>query len=329
MRKFIYLAILSILLCKPNLNNLKNDINNQDNPILNPNQFLNNIKEPSNRTNIILTLIVKYPWKTILPFIKSLINSNFGNYDIVIFISEISQSVINNLKSFGVILYEIPYKIKSINQIYNYRWKLYSEFLEKNREKYKLVLSVDIKDTIIQKEFFNLYENQKNFLGFSYEDADLNKLINKEWIVKTFGMNIFKTINHKRTINAGTIWGTLNQFLEFSNILFKWLYKYPEAVDQSIVNYLIYHEKILNNCLIIGSDEYGPVITIGLNQRKNINLDSNNNILNYGGKIPSIVHQYDRHPDLRKMIKIKFCPELIEKKIRITYYGVKTFEQNI
>ena len=130
-------------------------------------------------------------------------------------------------------------------------------------------------------------------------------------------MNLFKTINHKRTINAGTVWGTLNQFLEFSNILFKWLYKYPEAVDQCIVNYLIYHEKILNNSLIICSDEYGPVITIGLNKRKNIYLDLNNNILNYGGKIPSIVHQYDRHPDLRRMIKIKFCPEFIDKKIII------------
>ena len=329
MRKIIYLAILNLLLCKPNLNYLENNINNQTNLISNHNQFLNSRKESTDRTNIILTLIVKYSWKMILPFIKSLISVNFGNYDIVIFVSEISQSVINHLKSFGVILYEIPYKLKSINQIYSYRWKLYSEFLEKNKDKYKLVLSVDIKDTIIQKEFFNLYENQNNFLGFSYEDADLNRLINKDWIIKTFGINIFKTINHKRTINAGTVWGSLNQFLEFSNILFKWLYKYPEAVDQSIVNYLIYHEKILNNSLIIFSDEYGPVITIGLNKRKNINLDLNNNILNYQGNIPSIVHQYDRHPDLRRMVKIKFCPELTDKKIIINFIIISQIKKCI
>ena len=77
-----------------------------------------------------------------------------------------------------------------------------------------------------------------------------------------------------------------------------------------MVNYLIYHEKILNMHLQF-SDHDGPVITLGLTKRKDINLDSQNNILNKGGKIASIVHQYDRHRDLKKLMKVKFCPEYI------------------
>lgn len=113
--------------------------------------------------------------------------------------------------------------------------------------------------------------------------------------------------------------------MEFSNILYKWLLKYPEAVDQSVVNYLIYHEKILKDCIKITSDEYGPVITLGLNEGKKIHLDSDNNILNYRGQIASIVHQYDRHRNVKRVIKNKFCPELNEKKSNL----YKSYSHNI
>ena len=121
-----------------------------------------------------------------------------------------------------------------------------------------------------------------------------------------------KTLENKRVINAGTIWGTLNEFYEFSNILYEKLSIYPRVIDQTLANYLIYHEKILKKCLQIKSDEFGRVLTLGLTKRKNIILDEENNILNNNGHIASIVHQYDRHPDLKKIMKSKYCPELIQ-----------------
>ena len=310
--KIIYSIVFELLLCNSNLINYIKIINNQTNLIqaftINSNLTIISLNK---KRNLIFTIIVNYPWKKILPFIKSLFKANFGNCDIVIFISKLSKSVINNLKSYGVIIIEIPFKIEAIHHIYKYRWKLYMDFLKNNKNKYNLVLSVDIKDTIIQKEFFCLFEKLDNFLGFSFEDIILNESINKGWILNTIGIKSFESICNERIINAGTIWGTLNQFLEFSNILYQKLQIYPEAADQSVVNYLIYHEKILKNSLKIISDEFGPVMTIGLTKRKNINLDSKNNILNYKGQVTSIVHQYDRHPDLKRMIKIKYCPELI------------------
>ena len=51
MRKIIYLAIFNLLLCKPTLNNLENNINNQTNLISNHYQFFNDIQESNDRTN--------------------------------------------------------------------------------------------------------------------------------------------------------------------------------------------------------------------------------------------------------------------------------------
>ena len=110
-----------------------------------------------------------------------------------------------------------------------------------------------------------------------------------------------------------------------SQILWEKLLIYPQNGDQYMVNYLVYHEHILKK-FIIFSDNYGPVITIGLTKRDHINLDSQNNILNYKNQIVSIVYQYDRHKDLKIMIKEKYCPESIDvnNKFKETFiYRIK------
>ena len=255
-----------------------------------------------------------------MPFLKSFIKNGLENCDIVFFINQISQTVINYLSSFGIILCEIPGKLNDPYNIYKFRWKWYRDYLIENKEKYDIVLSVDIKDTIFQNEFFQIYENYKPFIGFSYESATIKKLINKEWIINNFGIELFKKMENKRVINAGTIWGTLNEFYNFSNVVYEKLLVFPPTIDQTLVNYLIYHEKILSHCLQIKSDESGVVLTLGLTKRNNILLDDENNILNNQGYIASIIHQYDRHHDLKKIMKNKFCPELFYLDYNIRFF---------
>ena len=314
MEKIIFFIIIKYIFNHHGLNNQEIMINHSINQNSNHSHNLSSIKTLSNKKNLLMSLVINYSWEKIFPFIKSLIKVNFSYCDIIVFINGISKSVIDNLKSFGIIIYEIKTKFKSVQQIFNYRWKIYRDFLNLNKDKYNLVLSIDIRDTIIQNDLFGLYENSKPFLGFSCENENLYKLINKEWIINTFGIELFKNIAKKRTINAGTIWGTSDIFLKFSNILYEKLLMHPEAVDQSVINYLIYYENILNDSIRIFDDDNSPVLTLGLTRRKNIILDSNSNIINKKGKIVSIIHQYDRHPDLKQIMKERFCPELIHEK---------------
>lgn len=309
MRKIIFLIILKFIICNVNKNNSK-IILNQKNEIYDSSKFSksNNFSKYINKLS---------PKKNVLLGIIN--NAHLINSDIIMFISGLTKSVINNLKSFGIIVYNIPNRFKDVQHIYNDRWRIYQDFLNNNKNKYNLVLSVDIKDTIFQNEFFSIYENYSDILGFSFEELTLENSNNKYWIIEKFGNDSFKKIKNKRVINAGTIWGTINTFIEFSSILYKNLLMYPEILDQSVVNYLIYNENILGNCKKISSDEYGPVITLGLTNRKNIVLDTKNNILNYNGQIASIIHQYDRYPDIKKIIKEKYCPELIRNKLILDF----------
>ena len=267
------------------------------------------------KKNAILGVITKYSWETVSPFFKSLIKSNFKNCDIVIFVRAVSQILINNLKKIGALVYSVPEEYKNIS-IINGRWKLYADFLRNNRDKYNLIFCADVRDTIFQKDLFNYYENNTNFLGLAIEDGTLNQHYNKRWLINYCGVECFEKIMTERIVCAGSMWGTIDKLIQFSDILWEKLSNNKNTTDQGLVNYLIYYEKIFDDYLV-KSDNYGPIMTIALSRGEDIHLDSENNILNLKGEIASVVHQYDRKHDIALKLKKKFCPELFESKEKL------------
>ena len=262
------------------------------------------------KKNLIIGAISNYSWETVAMFFKSIVKSKIHNYDCVIFVRMISEIVIKRIKEYGVIIYEIPDKYK-YDSIINIRWKLYFDYLNERKDEYNLILATDIRDTIFQKDIFKLYQNKTSFLGVPLEDGTLQQKVNKIWIIDYVGQELYETIKNERIICVGTIWGTLDKFMEFSIILYKALLKKPSAVEQGVANFLFYHDKIFNNCMI-KSDNYGPVMTIDLTNRSNLFIDKQGNLLNFNKEIASVIHQYDRKPDLVNIFKKKLFPELLK-----------------
>ena len=173
-----------------------------------------------NKKNLILSFLIRFSWEKILPFIKSIIKANIQNCDTVIFVGEIKNSIIKYLESFGIFVYEVPNKYENIS-LTSYRWKVYNDFLKVRRERYNIILSIDIKDSIFQNDIFNIYQVHEHFLAFSYADAKINEGITGYRILKVIGKELLETIKNERIINAGVIWGTENEFFKFSNFMGK------------------------------------------------------------------------------------------------------------
>ena len=288
----VFFAIFNFITCN-NVGIIKNKSNCSNNKKFIP--YLGFAKS-SNKKNLIIGAIHNYSLDVVLPFFQSLIYSDFKNYDIVIFVRKVSEILKACLKNFGVFIYEIPEKYNNIPVI-NLRWKMYIDFLNQNKDKYNLIFSSDIRDTFFQKAIFKFYEKQGSFLGVAIEDGTLNNDKNKKWIIDFVGNQKYQMIKNERIICIGTIWGSVDKFLDFSNIFWKNLISNPNSIEQGICNYLFYYEKIFKDCLV-KSDNYGPVMTIGLTKRDILKLDSNNNLLNFKGEVAAVVHQYDRKPDI-------------------------------
>ena len=319
MINFLFYILFIFNKCSRDINIYENYNNTIYNNIL-ANHSLNQNNNSKIRKNVILGLIEGYSLNIILPFFKSFIKADFKNCDIVIFIRKISAEIKNYLQGIGVLIYEIPEKYSKISVI-NVRWKMYIDFLNENINKYKLVFSTDIRDTFFQADVFKYYENHGPFLGVAVEDGTLKQEFNKKWIINYVGEEKYSIIKKERIICVGSIWGTYDKFLEFSNVFWERLKSSPGSIEQGIANYMLYYEKIFNDCLL-KSDNYGPVMTIGLTNPSNLILDNDDNILNYDGEIAAVIHQYDRKEDLVIKVYKKYCPELsdfIKSKEKMFY----------
>ena len=305
---FIILLAFKLNICGDKI--FQNKSNDQNSNITLINRNLYSYKNLNKNKNLILGIIETYSINTILPFFKSLIHANFQSCDIIMFVRNVSQMLINYLKSVGVFVYEIPEGYKNF-PVVKMRWKIYLDFLNGKKNEYDLVLSADVRDTFFQKDVFQYYENHtKPFLGIAIEDGTLNEEYNKKWIIDFVGEEKYKIIQNERIICAGSILGTSDKFLELARIFWENLLINFQTTDQGILNYLFYDEKLFKDC-IVKSDNYGPIMTIGLTESKNIILDKEYNVLNFKGEIASVIHQYDRNIDIMKRVIKKFCPELL------------------
>ena len=115
------------------------------------NQF--NSNRVTLKKNVILGTLMKYSLDQILPFFNSLIQANFSNIDVVIFIKDVKVDIIRYLKSIGVILKSIPKEYNNMD-ITKSRWKLYNDFLNNRKNQYNLVFTTDIRDVFFQKDIF-------------------------------------------------------------------------------------------------------------------------------------------------------------------------------
>ena len=272
------------------------------------------------KRNLILGAIQNYNWDTIKCFFNSLDNANIKKCDIVMFVYNLNESVINEMKSYGIIIQEIPEEFWNM-RINNYRYKLYADFLSDKLNKYKMILSIDVRDSIFQKDIFKYYDKYKNFLGVALEDGILTDPVNQRWMIEHYGRDILNSIKDNPIICSGTILATSKIFYNISRTIWEEINStkipipFNSRHDQTILNYIIYHLKIFKDYIIESNNKDGPIMTLDLFLRKKkFSLDSENNILNEKGEIAYITHQYDRSLKLTKIISNKYNERIKKPK---------------
>ena len=259
-----------------------------------------------NKKNLIIGSILNYSWSKVKLFLISLYKAQIKNCDFVIFVGGVSNETIKKIEKCGVTTYKIPKEVLRLRKtITLFRWKLYKDFLKENKDKYNMIFTADVRDTIFQKDVFQFFNSNKSFLGVFLEDGLMTNKANRIWVLQFCNEEEFNKIENETVICAGTIIGTADKFFEFSYELWYTVKNRKGVQDQGGTNYLIYIRKLFNDC-IIKNDNHGYVLTIGMSNKKNILLDNNDNILNYNGEIAAVVHQYDRKHNIVSKLKTKF-----------------------
>ena len=307
---FIYFFLISKVCSNLTFTDIQKTINSSI--TINNSSITINNSPNFRKKNLIIGTFANYDWKTISPFIISYTKSSFENCDLIIFVYNISKSTITKIKSFGVIVYDIPEKYR-YKQVINFRWKIYEDFLTSNINKYNLVLSTDLRDVFFQKDFFKYYDYNRSFLGVALEDGYLSEPLNKKWLIDAYGEDLYNKIKNQRIICVGTVWGTVDKLIEFSKVMWEisdsqWSLRL-NVIEQAVANFIIYHDKMFDDCLIKSENKDGLLMTIGLTKEENIYFNLEDNLVNGNGKIAAVIHQYDRKSQILKKLMNKYFPK--------------------
>ena len=219
------------------------------------------------------------------------------------FVRNVSDDIVNKLTDLDVVLIDIP-AIYDEDYIIDVRWKMFSSFMVEHKDDYDMAFISDIRDVIIQGDIFSWYENNNAHarLIISLEnDLISESSLNKEWILRGYGSEVYDKIYSNFAICCGTVCGSINEMILLCDKMDELIHSNDRfwGMEQASFNYLVYSGKISpppqKITLIASPALAGAVATVGTLDKVDI---KGKYIMNSDGSIPAIVHQYDRHPHL-------------------------------
>ena len=168
----------------------------------------------------------------------------------------------------------------------------YRRFLAEHGGGYESVLLADIRDVIFQSDPF---VPPPVDLEIALESATVgDSKYNHDWLSEVYGSTVARTLSTCVVACAGTVRGTKDAILSFSDEMVNELSRHPcwGIHDQAILNYLLRSGRLKDAKPILNGS--GPIYTVGA--LAELCVDSRGLILTPDGDLPAIVHQYDRHP---------------------------------
>lgn len=258
--------------------------------------------------NLILGLAAGYHFGDVRPFLFSLKQSGFDG-ECVLFVSETTRDV-DRMREHGATVIPFVRPDELAHLPYNaLRYFLYLDFLKGVDEAYERVLITDVRDVIFQADPFGFawstginctLEDRRMTLGQCPHNA--------HWIRGHQGGDALESVCDRPISCSGTTMADIDGMLRYLETLTARLVPYIEGermagYDQGVHNVLVHTDALPGVTLL---DNSGPILTLGY-AKGEPPVDADGFVLNGRGERPVMVHQYDRKPELFKMIRQRYA----------------------
>lgn len=252
--------------------------------------------------NLILSTGWGYQTKLIKVFVESWKKYQSHNSKLIMLVEPyIVQDKVNYLLDSGVDVrfYTAGYFIPSA--IHNTRYFKYLDILLEERGKYERVFLSDVRDVAFQGDIFTEIPKTDVDLFVNEEDSrfDLGERFNKHILTENYGKQTAKELEPNRILCSGTTLGSQEEIINYIATLInqrdlKKMVQVGGAPDeQAIYNYIFYKNLLLHTKLENGVG----VGTLCLVPSEDVKILEDGKIQVYD-KIPSVIHQWDRHSNL-------------------------------
>lgn len=278
--------------------------------------------------DLIIGCSTNYDWSKLKYWINSINQSGFEGEKALILMNCDKETVIKvNDAGFTVVGFfqdedqnlvyqsQIPVHVERFLHIYDYI---------RNRGPFRYVITTDVKDVVFQKNPINFIESNigtKNLMFASESMLYRDEPWGNQNLLDTYGEHIHKIYRNNEIYNVGVLAGTGEAMRDLSiNIFMSCLNRPIKICDQSTFNFMISMEPYKSTSLYLES-ESGWAAQLGTTvdpakyeQFKPFLLENSPKIdedivtTSTGGSF-TIVHQYDRVPEWKKIIEEKYGKE--------------------
>jgi hypothetical protein len=257
---------------------------------------------------LVIGAVYGYNFSNIEIFLKSL--RKYYNEDLILILS--SKDYIKLKKQLEN--YNCHFAIDNRSPLNGFinRYFVYKKILSSFKEK-KQVLLTDTRDVFFQNNPFYKVNKNKIYIGCEYKNYKECK-INKKWLINFYNHFEYEKIKNYKILCSGVILGNTNLLLKIIKYLMiehkkilkknKFLVAFPRGMDNTSVNLVV--RKLLQNnknIYLCENKKNSFIGTYATAPLKSI-IVKNKNIVNVKSKKINIIHQYDRHPSLFRLLKM-------------------------
>jgi hypothetical protein len=258
--------------------------------------------------HLILGLAAGYHFGDVRPFLASLKRAAYAG-DLVFFVSETTRDL-ERMRGHGAELRPMvrPPGLEDV-PCNGLRYFLYLEYLRTCGQTYDRILISDVRDVIFQRDPFDHPWPDGVCCVLEDPSATVGSCpFNARWVREHLGESALDAIADRPVSCSGTTvadHGAMLAYLEKMTglLLPPSTGECMAGYDQGIHNHLV-HTGAVDGLTLYDND--GPILTLA-QTRGEPSLDARGQILNRAGRVPHLVHQYDRKPSLFKMIRERFA----------------------
>jgi hypothetical protein len=288
---------------------------------------------------LIIGAATNYTWEHLAPWVNSINESGFGG-DAVVVATNITKGTIEKLNEEGINVSTYGrsdgeggfIQVESVMAPHIERFFWIWNYLNTTKVDYDYVVVTDTRDVIFQKNpesFMEIYCKVRPIIACSEGLTVENEPWNWENINQTFGKFFAETLKDTLILNVGVIAGRKDYVKDLMIMIFQMGLNRPiKIVDQAVFNFLINQEPYKSNtyratnsdawaaqlgatiyALEAGSGDLGQFGNKEKYLKDYIGPQPkfvNGEVVNHEGRPFFIVHQYDRVPDLKRIVEQKY-----------------------
>ena len=271
--------------------------------------------------DLIIGAFKNYNFEQVKPWIVSINESGFQG-DKVLFAINASPQTVKQIEEHGFRVITAPSKTDSMFHMERF-FHIY-DFLKKNVNEYRYVITTDVRDVIFQKDptEYLLNNDFTPLIAVSESIKIKDEHWNRNNIIKAFGQYFYDDIQEEEVLNVGTLSGRADYVCDLCGFLFQMSLKRDDWVaDQAAYNVMMRWKPLKSSYKIVTLDDpycCNLHITNKPNEKemfapfilKKPPVFEDGLLKTGETKEPFyIVHQYDRDPELLKYFNDKYKVE--------------------